>query len=419
MPHIAVDDTSTATFPISGRKLTTTTYVGFFHDTSIYPDAPMHLSYAMNTTNFPGFHFNNANSQFTFSISSLPAAVRPSRCLVRPALLVLSGGPRVGTDHAVEQRAECHPDPVPGGLLHHWLARASPATSLRDSQACACRRVAVVLAADQHRGRFKLPLTLSVRPGASVASGPRECFPSSNQSTSNPPPVVYSGTTGSSSPLAKTNCVDTDTGLTSNAATAALFGTSGPVGRLVKNGGKTSTAPYNPGHTCDFDASSQSKTFSSPPKTVCPFNNDILTCFMTDPNMPLSTITSASYNGPPVLSEAIYSSPRFFCVPVFGTKPANGGSHHYSILDMRPAFLTDSRYVDAGELPRLRGRFGKLPYRQRDRVQERRRRPARCLLLQHQGPAEHAWQRTQHRLIRSRAARGRVDVLVAADPLSS
>ena len=76
-------------------------------------------------------------------------------------------------------------------------------------------------------------------------------------------------------------------------------------------------------------------------KTVGRYNNDILTCFMTDPNMPLLTITSAGYNGPPVLSEAIYSSPRFFWVPVFGTKPANGGSHHYSILDMRPAFLTD------------------------------------------------------------------------------
>ena len=232
--------------------------------------------------------------------------------------------------------------------------------------------------------------------------------------------MVYSGTTGSATPLAKTNCVDTDTGLTSNAVTSGLLGSSGPVGRLVKNGGKTSTAPYNPGHTCDFDGASTSKTVTSGPKTVGPYNNDILTCFMTDPNMPLSTIGSAGYTGPPVLSEAIYSSPRFFWVPVFGIKPANGGSHHYSILDMRPAFLTDqpitaTRANNLG-CPAI---SPQLPDRQRDRVQERRRQPAQCLLLQHQGPAEHARQRTQRRLLRCRTARGRVDVLAAAGPLSS
>ena len=82
MPHIAVDDTSPATFQISGRKLTSTTYVGFFHDTSIYPDAPTHLSYALNNTNFPGYNVNNGNGpngQLTFPISSLPAAVRATQ----------------------------------------------------------------------------------------------------------------------------------------------------------------------------------------------------------------------------------------------------------------------------------------------------------------------------------------------------
>jgi hypothetical protein len=140
--------------------------------------------------------------------------------------------------------------------------------------------------------------------------------------------------------LPQTNCVDTDTGLTTNATTAGLTGAS-PPGRLVKSGGKTSTAPYSAGHTCDPDGTSTTKTISASSKTYGPLNNDILTCFLTDPTTTLATIASASYAGPPLLSEAIYSSPRFFWVPVFGTAPSSGGSQHYTIIDMRPAFLTD------------------------------------------------------------------------------
>ena len=342
MPQIAVNDTSTATFQISGRKLTQTTYVGFFRDTSIYPDAPTHLSYALNNTNFPGYNINNGSGQFTFPIASLPAAVRATQG-VWYVRLSQSTPVAPATEPTTQWSNGPSDTPVPflvGSLTLSCSTIASDGNfgSLkipRDGESPSS------WLPNNIANGFKLPLTLGVRPGATVASGPSECFPSSNQSTTSPSPVVYSGTTGSGTSLAKTNCVDTDTGLTSNDVTSGLLGSSAPVGRLVKNSGKTSTAPYNPGHTCDFDGTSTSKTFTSGPKTYGPYNNDILTCFMTDPNMPLSTIGTGSYTGPPALSEAIYSSPRFFWVPVFGVKPSNGGSRHYTVLEMRPAFLTD------------------------------------------------------------------------------
>ena len=44
---------------------------------------------------------------------------------------------------------------------------------------------------------------------------------------------------------------------------------------------------------------------------------------------------------PPLLSREIFDSPRFFYVPVFAIQPAFGGSNRYSIIDFRPAFITD------------------------------------------------------------------------------
>lgn len=145
--------------------------------------------------------------------------------------------------------------------------------------------------------------------------------------------VVYTPTTSSGvTRLANTNCVDTDTGLTSNVTTQGLVtGTgSGAPGRLV--GATTSTVPgrqCGPGHT------TASRTMLS--KTL---NDDTLSCFMTNPAAPLSSIASGSYNAGPALDPAIYDSPRFGYVPVVSTMPTSGGSNHYAIVEMRPAFIT-------------------------------------------------------------------------------
>ena len=50
--------------------------------------------------------------------------------------------------------------------------------------------------------------------------------------------------------------------------------------------------------------------------------------------------TCFGYRGAKSISASIYSSPRFFYVPVLRVEPANGGSNHYYIIDFRPAFLT-------------------------------------------------------------------------------
>ena len=42
-----------------------------------------------------------------------------------------------------------------------------------------------------------------------------------------------------------------------------------------------------------------------------------------------------------MLDPSILSSPRFFYVPVLAIEPSSGGSNTYSIVDFRPAFITD------------------------------------------------------------------------------
>jgi len=154
------------------------------------------------------------------------------------------------------------------------------------------------------------------------------CIPGASSS------VVYSNTSGPGYGLPGTNCVDTDTGLSALVSTQGLItGTgSGNPGRLVK---PTTTAV--PGRGCSPLHGSARRSVMSGSYTI---NDDTLSCFMTNPSMPLSTIASAAYSGGSVLDPAIYDSPRFAYVPVLGLTPDSGGSLHYSIVDMRPCFIT-------------------------------------------------------------------------------
>ncbi|HQR27166.1 MAG TPA: pilus assembly protein TadG-related protein [Nocardioides sp.] len=152
--------------------------------------------------------------------------------------------------------------------------------------------------------------------------------------------VVYSPTTGSGTRYANTNCVDTDTGLTAQTSTQGMItGTgTGAVGRLL-----VPTTESVPGRSCGVGHTANERSMLG-----YTLNDDTLSCFMNDPSMKLSTIASASYTGPAVLNPAIYQSPRFCYVPVLGAQPTSGGSLHYSVVDMRPCFITsesnDSSY---------------------------------------------------------------------------
>jgi len=141
-----------------------------------------------------------------------------------------------------------------------------------------------------------------------------------------------------------TNCGDTDTGL------PALATTSGLVSGLTVSGTYTpGRLAGHPTHTgCDPTGGSSNRTITfsngnnAPSYTI---NNDTLSCFLTNGTTSLQEIASASYcssaTSCPVLDESIFESPRFFFVPVLKVTPVSGGSNKYSIIDFRPAFITD------------------------------------------------------------------------------
>ena len=166
------------------------------------------------------------------------------------------------------------------------------------------------------------PLTLKVH---AQAASPWTCSAGTNG-------AVYSTVTGSPTLQPGTNCVTTDTGLTATATTSGLVtGTNLYPGRLTK--AHTSTGVL--GRDCGPNHTSSDRVLLG--KNL---NNDTLSCFMVDPATPLSTIASSSYSGGPALDPAIYNSPRFLYVPVVRTDPSQGRSSNYSVVDMRPAFIT-------------------------------------------------------------------------------
>lgn len=166
------------------------------------------------------------------------------------------------------------------------------------------------------------PLTLKVH---AQAAAPWTCSGGVNG-------AIYSTVTGSPTLKPDTNCVSTDTGLTATATTAGLVtGTSLMPGRLTK--APTGTGVL--GRNCGPGHSAANRTLLGEA-----INNDTLTCYMVNPATPLSTIASPSYSAGPALDPSIYNSPRFLYVPVVRTDPSSGRSFNYSMVDMRPAFIT-------------------------------------------------------------------------------
>lgn len=141
---------------------------------------------------------------------------------------------------------------------------------------------------------------------------------------------------------AGTNCLDTDTGLPASATTAGLVtGVGSTPGRLVGHNTKAG---------CDPQGNSSNRNIqfgngNGPNNPTYSINNDTITCFLTNGTTSLQDIASPTYcSGQslcPVLDKSILDSPRFFLVPVLRVTPVTGGSNRYSIIDFRPAFITD------------------------------------------------------------------------------
>lgn len=128
-----------------------------------------------------------------------------------------------------------------------------------------------------------------------------------------------------------TNCVGTDPGLPANAATEGLVaGVGSTPGMLTTAATRSGCDPG--GGSADRDVRLNNRDYS--------FNNEVLSCYLTDSTTTVGSISTSTYNGPPVLDKAIFSSPRFIYVPVLGEE-GGGASTQYSIIDFRPAFITD------------------------------------------------------------------------------
>ncbi|MDQ4055612.1 MAG: pilus assembly protein TadG-related protein [Actinomycetota bacterium] len=132
----------------------------------------------------------------------------------------------------------------------------------------------------------------------------------------------------------RTNCVDTDPGLPANVATQGLItGAGSHAGVLTTQSTRTGCDPV--GGSSNRAVVLNNKSYS--------INDDVLTCYLTNGTTSLATIADPAYQGPAVLDEDIFSSPRFLWVPVLAKQPGSGGSATYSILDFRPAFITDEQ----------------------------------------------------------------------------
>lgn len=128
-----------------------------------------------------------------------------------------------------------------------------------------------------------------------------------------------------------TNCVGTDPGLPATAATQGLItGVEGKPGMLTTEPTRNGCDPL--GGSANRTARINNRDYS--------FNNEVLTCYLTNSTTTLAAISSPAYNGPAVLDKAIFSSPRFIYVPILAGE-GGGASDNYSIIDFRPAFITD------------------------------------------------------------------------------
>ncbi|MBO0844559.1 MAG: Tad domain-containing protein [Nocardioides sp.] len=147
--------------------------------------------------------------------------------------------------------------------------------------------------------------------------------------------VTSPGSQGTLAPY--TNCVSTDTGLPANDATQGLItGAVGSPGLLT-----TKNTPSG----CDPNggSSDRSVTVNGPGGGTFNIDNSVLTCYFTDTTTSIADIATASYNKGPVLDKSIVDDPRFVWVPVVAVKPDCGACANYSIIDVRPAFITDQQ----------------------------------------------------------------------------
>jgi hypothetical protein len=175
------------------------------------------------------------------------------------------------------------------------------------------------------------PLSLAKHQQWQTDSPAGKCFDNQNGAITSP------GTLGL---LNKgTNCVSTDTGLSANDATQGLItGVSGQPGLLT-------TANTKP--NCDPNGASANRivNVNGPGGGTFSIGNTVLTCYFTNTTTSIADIATASYNKGAALDKSIVEDPRFVWVPVVAVKPDCGTCANYSIIDIRPGFITDQQAI--------------------------------------------------------------------------
>jgi hypothetical protein len=180
---------------------------------------------------------------------------------------------------------------------------------------------------------LEAPLSLTKHQQWASDSPTGKCFDGQNGAITSP---------GNSGYLNKgTNCVSTDTGLSANDATQGLItGSNGYPGLLT-------TASTKAG--CDPKGTSANLPVTVNGTGGGTFNldNSVLTCYFTNTTTSIADIATASYNKGAVLDKSIVDDPRFVWVPVVAVKPDCGTCSNYSIIDIRPGFITDQQPISA------------------------------------------------------------------------
>lgn len=165
-------------------------------------------------------------------------------------------------------------------------------------------------------------LALNVIKGVEPALELHPSPPADNNCKGDPLPTVESD----SGPVDGTNCLATEPGFPGNELTDGLItGAMGYPGRLDQD--------TTPG--CGRSGSARTVATPSGPS----INDDLLTCFMTSPSVPISRLVAGTADN--VLSADIMQSPRFFWMPVVPVEPEAGHSKSYPIVERRPGFVTD------------------------------------------------------------------------------
>lgn len=139
------------------------------------------------------------------------------------------------------------------------------------------------------------------------------------------------------SPVNGTNCVGTETGLKVSATNDGLVtGGGGHRGRLDSD---------------STDGCSRNGSSSRTSATVkgVHLNDDVLTCFIVN-GADLGDLVAGTADGVTALSADIFSSPRFFWLPVLDTDPATGMTY-WPIVAFRPAFITDQAATATHDAP--------------------------------------------------------------------